>query len=249
MKHHTSHRFTSLSRSLLILFCCLPGLLSATVQQSDSLEIDGNFRLPVPQDLRALHMERPHAAILVGVDSEGNLVDIMPYSATHVDLLEPAIKAVEKAEFRPSGDGASVQRAKVFVNFFDPEQEAWRNGLGGLPLGGTVSEAAERRIYKLSSSNFTFEESKPQELDNGLRILEARLRIFVSEEGKRQKGQCVVEYFVGPEGKVHFPKVLESDHEDLSMSALLSLETTRFEAPTRGGKPTWVKVRQPFNFS
>ena len=75
------------------------------------------------------------------------------------------------------------------------------------------------------------------------------MRIYESEPGVRAKGSCVVEYYVGPDGEVHFPKIVKSDHDDISTSAFMTLQVTRFEPPTNNGKPTFVLVRQPFNFN
>ena len=108
--------------------------------------------------------------------------------------------------------------------------------------------AAKSRFYQLAPGRYVYGLSKPGELDSPLRLRQGKIRIYTSEEGVRQSGQCLVEYYVGPDGNVHFPYIIKSDHEDLSMSALLTLEATVFEPPLRNGNPTCVKIRQPFNF-
>ncbi len=136
----------------------------------------------------------------------------------------------------------------MYVNFYDIEQQAWRNGSGYLPQGGSVSDALDRRVYEASAEKFVFRESKVPALDHPLRVVTSKLRVYTSEDGVPRHGSCLVEYYVGPEGKIHFPRVLESDHDDLSYSALLTLEVTEFEPPRRGGNPTYVRVHHPFNF-
>ena len=61
-------------------------------------------------------------------------------------------------------------------------------------------------------------------------------------------GKVLVEYFIDHEGRARLPSILESDDENLSMSVLMTLKDTRFSAPRRKGRPTYVRVRQPFNF-
>ena len=236
----------TLKHLLVFLVCALP--LTGIAQDRD-LEVKGGLRTAIPQDLKGLHLSRPHAVILVEVDAEGELIDQMPFDATHAGLIDKALKVIKKAEFKAAvveGEPTST-RKKVYVNFYDIEQEAWRNG-GFMPQGGSVSDALERRLYEAAPEKFKYQESKVNELDSPLRMTKSTLRIYTSEEGVRQQGSCVVEYFVGPEGKVQFPRVIESDHADLSMSALLTLEVTEFEPPMRDGNSTFVKVQQPFNF-
>lgn len=232
---------------------CLLSLLLAVAlgAQDRDLQVAGSLRSPIPQNLRGLHLANPYAAILVEVNEKGEIIDLMPIDATHVGLVEKALEVIQKATFLPSIVEGEPQgsRTKVYVNFFDIEQQAWRNGGGFLPQGGSVSDALDRRIYEVSEDSYLYRESKPSELDQPLRIVKTKLRVYTSEEGVPQHGSCVVEYFVGPEGRVHFPRILTSDHDDLGMSALLTLKVTEFEPPLRNGNPTYVRVRQPFNFS
>lgn len=241
---------TSLSKFknlALFVICALP--LCGFAQDRD-LEIKGSLKTPIPQELKGLQMSRPHAIILIEVDANGKLVDLMPFDATHQGLVKKAVKMIKKAKYNPAiveGEATNI-RKKVYVNFYDIEQKAWRQGGGYMPQGGSVSDALDRRLYEATPDSYKFQESKVNELDAPLQVTKAKLRVYTSEEGVQQKGSCLVEYFVGPDGKVQFPRVVESDHDDLSMSALLTLEVTEFAPPKRDGKPTFVKVRQPFNF-
>lgn len=246
----SAHLQPLLSRFKPAFVLLIAALAFPAIAQNRELEVKGGLRTPIPQDLKGLHLTRPHAVILIEVDDNGKLKDLMPFNATHVGLLEKAVKVIKKTKFKPAlVEGQPINaRKKVYVNFYDIEQEAWRNGAGYLPQGGSVSDALDRRLYEAAPGKYTYQESKVSELDAPLKMTKSTLRLYVSEEGVRQKGRCVVEYYVGPEGHVQFPRVLESDHTDLSLTALLTLEVTSFEPPTKHGNPTFVKVRQPFNF-
>lgn len=244
------------SRLLLYLFSLLLSMalpeVSASLSQEDQpVQLKkGTLDVPIPSNLKALHITNPYAKILIEVDPQGTIVDIMPIEASHFELLEPGLKAIRKASFAPAvADGKPFQsKAAVYVNFFDLEQRAWRSGAGVVPFGDSVSDAAKSRLYQLAPGRYVYGESNPRELDAPLRLKAGKIRVYHSEEGVRQSGQCLVEYYVGPEGEVHFPRIIKSDHEDLSTSALLTLDTTVFEPPRRDGKPTCVRIRQPFNF-
>jgi hypothetical protein len=234
----------------LLVFMLSIGLVLPSLGRDREARIDGQLKVKLPAALRPLLMSRPHAQVMVEIGADGKLGDIMPFSATHYGLIEKAVEAVAASEGIPAiveGEPRSA-RVLVYVNFYDPEQEAWLSGLGGLPQGNSVSEALERRLYQSAPHTFTYGESEVSELDEQLTLKETKFRLYTSQEGKKATGRCVVEYFVGPEGQVHFPRIVSTDHDDLGMSALLTLESTTFEPPRRRGHPTWVKVRQPFNF-
>lgn len=240
----------SISLTALLLATCLSATAAVQKDSYEPVSLDQRLQLQLPQELRGLSMQNPHAQILVEVDEAGKVMDTMPFKASHYELLPAAIELVENTTFNPARmDGKAVQgKASVYVNFYDGQQLAWKSGIGVLPFGGSASDAAKSRFYQIAPSRYTYGESKPKELDQPLKLKEARLRIYESEPGVRAKGGCVVEYYVGPEGEVHFPRIIESDHDDISTSAFMTLQVTKFEPPTSEGKPTCVQVRQPFNF-
>lgn len=198
-----------------------------------------------------MHITNPYAKILIEVDDQGSILDSMPVEASHNGLLSPALKAIHEAKFSPAVVNGSPTRSKaaVYVNFFDVEQRIWQSGSGIVPFGDSASDAAARRFYQVAPGRFVYQLSKPKDLDTPLKIKEGKLRIYSSEEGVRPQGSCLVEFYVGPEGKVHFPRVIRSDDEDVSMSGLLTMRGTSFESPLRDGKPTCIRVQQPFNFN
>ena len=242
---------TFISLSGLLICLSFSALAAAADDAYEPVTLDKQLQLPIPEDLRGVSIQNPHAQIFVQVDEAGKVVDAMPFKASHFKLLPVAIQLVEKTRFNPARlNGKAVQgKAAVYVNFFDSQQRAWKSGIGVLPFGGSASDAAMSRFYQIAPSRFTYGESKPKDLDAPLKLKEATLRIYESEPGVRAKGSCVVEYYVGPEGEVHFPKIIKSDHDDISTSAFMTLQVTKFEPPTKQGNPTCVLVRQPFKFN
>lgn len=205
----------------------------------------------LPSDLRALMMENPEVVFQVMVSPEGGIQDFLAVEGTHWRLLEPAIaKLKEAVKFEAAMlDGKPVPgKITVTISFFDPEQRAWRQSGSYTPMGGSVSDAVRRRTYDLERESEQYRESSPPDLDSPLRLVEARLKLVHPPDQPVPTGTVLVEYYVDHEGHPRLPRILKSDSESLSLSVLLSLENTRFEPPLRAGRPTYVKVRQPFNF-
>jgi hypothetical protein len=246
------HFSTSLSAILVLLAAAIvnSGFSSESLEQYEPVTLDVRLETNIPDDLKALPIPTPHAQVLVEVDAEGRVLDAMPIKASHFGLIASAVELVEQTTFNPARlDGKPLQgRAAVYVNFFDAQQRGWKSGAGVLPFGGSASDAVASRFYENAPTRFVYGESKVEELDQPLRLVASKLRIYESEPGVREKGSCLVEYYVGPDGGVHFPRIIKSDHDDISTSAFLTLEVTTFEPPKRNGNPTCVLVRQPFNF-
>lgn len=242
---------------LVILFSSLCSMIFAADKAVDDdldqqpVRLKKALEAILPADLTHLQIEEPRVVYWVCVDSEGSLIDFLALEATHHALLDKAEEKLHDAEFFPAkADGAAVQaKTLVLVTFYDPEQRAWKRGLMSMPMGSTVMEGAESRIYALSKANFVYSESRPEELDKPLQLLESEL-CMVHEPGQpMEKGKVIVEYYVDHKGNVRHPTVITSDGKSLSLSALMTLQKTRFAPPLKNGKPTYVRVRQPFNFN
>jgi hypothetical protein len=204
----------------------------------------------IPQELRRFLLSNPNVKFHVVVDEKGNISDYLAIEATHVGLLEKAAEKLQEARFDPAlKDGEPVPgKISITVGFFDPEQRAWREGAQFTPMGGSVSDAVDRRVYKMKEEEFRYRESSPNELDEPLKMLESKLYLVHGPDEPAPTGKVVVEYWIDHEGKVRLPEILSSDDPNLSLSVLMTLKETRFARPKRNGNATYVKVRQPFNF-
>jgi TonB family protein len=204
----------------------------------------------VPAPLRHLLMANPRVIFHVKVAPDGQMLDAMAVEATHYGLLEKAEERILNATFKPAilNGEPVVGKISVIVTFYDPEQRAWKRGLAGVPLGGAVSDAAEKRQYELNKERYRYLEVKPQELDGPLQVTESKLCLVHPPGEPARKGKVLVQYYIDFEGHIHMPKIIRSDDDYLSLSVLKTLENTRFAPPTRNGNPALVSVRQPFNF-
>ncbi len=109
-------------------------------------------------------------------------------------------------------------------------------------------DGSERRLYQRSAEQFQYKESQASELDTPLKVIEGSLVVIEDAEGQSPNGSCRIEYFIDSYGQVKLPRVLHSDNEPVSLSALGSLKKLRFAPPTQNQRPTFVKVRQRFNY-
>ena len=205
----------------------------------------------LPSDLTYLQIENPLVIFLVNIDANGHLIQSMAVEATHFGLLGKAEQKLSKCEFTPARKNGVDIPAELFVtiSFYDPVQRAWKRGLGGMPMGSTLNEATDRKLYESSKAEYVYGESSPSDLDAPLSVVESELLLVEEIDKTVETGSVVVEYFIDYRGKVCFPRIISSDHESLRKSVLMTLSKTRFSPPTVNGKPTFVRVRQPFNFS
>ena len=231
-------------------------LLSAPEIEEDidyiPVQLSSELETAIPSKLKSLDIRNPHVKFKVVVDAKGEIADYLPIEASHHLLLDKAIeKLKEDANFIPAqSNGANaIGYISVVVAFYYPEQRAWKSGAGMLPMGGTVSDAVANKIYQSNSSRYIYEEAKVSELDSPLQIVDTKFHQITPEGEKPAKGSVMAEYYVDPKGEVRLTEILSSDDEYLSMSVLKTLKETQFSPPKREGTPTFVRVRQPFNFN
>lgn len=239
---------------LLAVLICLTGTgwaADAADTGDSQVRLKRTLETVLPPELRHLHIENPIVIYWVSVDATGKLRDFLAVEANHHGLLESAEKKLLEAEFLPANKDGNFLPAQTYVAvpFYDPEQLAWKSGLMSMPMGSNLGEGTESRIYSISKGSFIYEESKPDELDKPLKLLESELYLAQDADRPMAKGSVVVEYYVDHKGRVRHPRVISSDDETLTISVLMTLERTRFAPPQKDGKPTYTRVRQPFNFS
>jgi TonB family protein len=70
--------------------------------------------------------------------------------------------------------------------------------------------------------------------------------IFVGREAP--SGQAVVDVVIDREGRVRLPRIVSASQPEFSWAAATAAAQWVFQAPTRAGAPTEVKVRIPFDF-
>ncbi len=243
---------------LASMLMALPGHAQDADASSSSTDAQGVITAPkvetslvtsIPNDLKHLLIENPYVDFIVLINEEGKLKDSLPIASNHYDLLPAAQKVIDRAEFTAATlDGQTIPiRYQLRVSFRDYDQDLWQN-TGKLPMGANVMDGAERKIYSRSEDKYIYAQTEVSELDAPLKIEEGALVVMEDDSGNGPQGSCTVEYYIDAEGRVKLPKVLRSDNDVVSLSALGSLDKIRFTKPSHNQTPTFVKVRQTFRY-
>ena len=226
--------------------------LRAADAREGQIQLASKLEAVVPAQLLPLLLDNPTVRYFVTVNEEGKLVDFLALEATHYELLERAELTLKQAVFSPglvAGKPAQLS-GEVTVRFFDPEQQALRSGVAVRPYGLSQTDAVSRRVYETSKARFVYRRAEPAELDQPITQLETKVLVLTDAKGLAAAGACVVDFFINPLGEVHAPRMVSSDNETVGLSALLTLQHTRYAPITRAsGVPAYVKVRLPMNFS
>lgn len=234
-----------------LILISFAGPLDAQDTEPDSpIRAVGTLEAVIPTDLRDLPMSDPFVEFMIDVGADGKLLDILPTRSNHRDLIPAAEQVIDGVEFQPARqDGSPIRaRSNIRINFYDPVMRALRQG-GTVPaLGGTGNDAVAARVFGAKAASYEYNLSKADQLDEPLRILESTQRVYQPDQDIPTAGECLVEFYVGSDGRVHFARALETDSENVAISAALTLDATRFAPPLRSGNPTYVKVRQRFRF-
>lgn len=238
-----------LSGLCAVLLLALPVVRAQSPSAGDEpVVVKTSLDVRMPEKLRVLLLDSPAVHFLVTVDEDSRLIEYVAVEATHHELLERAEKAIREAKFAAakSGGQAVQSTTEVRVTFFDPEQRALQDGLASQPFGSSSSDAVARRVYEGAKERFVFRQSEQSELDTPLAMTGGKLMVLADDAGHAATGRCVVDYYVDHHGQPRIPRIVSSDNDTVSRSALLTLQQLRFAPPTRDGRPTCVKVRQPF---
>lgn len=234
-----------------VFLLALVPVLAGGAPATRPIQIANSLEAQVPPPLRTLLLENPRVRFMITVNEEGQLVDFLATEATHHELLPRAEEVLQQAGFAPALDqGRPVQTsAEVTVSFYDPDQVAYQRGLARMPFGSTTTESSARRLYLGAKDRFVYRRAETAELDKPVEMLATKVMVVLGADGRSPVGECLIEFFIDARGEVRQPRIISTDHEKVSLSALLTLQQTRFAPITRaGGVPAYVRVRQPMSY-
>lgn len=205
--------------------------------------------LPIPQDLKHLLIQNPYVEFLLLIDESGEVKDFVATASNHAKLLPPAQRLIERLHFQPAqqkGEAIPV-RHSIRIHFEDFQQQTWRDS-GQIPMGSVSTDGTGRKFFEQAPNAFAYTQSEVTELDVPLQLEQGALRVVEGPEGQPPAGSCTLEFYIDSGGVPRLPSVLESDSELASLSGLASLQSMRFKPLRKDLKPTYVKVRQRFQF-
>jgi TonB family protein len=152
---------------------------------------------------------------------------------------------------------AAALTAAVEQFLYDP---AVRNGRPHQALLGFQQEFKSDEEYQLVSDLdldlLKREEKKPQtiatlkDIDGKLTAISQRPPRFpLSEMGKSERGQALIEFIVDDDGRARLPRIVSASSDAFGYAAVQGVAAWRFEPPTRGGRATFVRVQVPIVFT
>lgn len=180
---------------------------------------------------------------VLNVDADGRLIDSLVTGYTHVELASELLARLREWRYEP----AMVRGAPVNVRF--------EVNFGFKASGAVVSmsslDSLMTNAYRMVGANLVSTVCRAVELDQPLK---ATYVVQPQHPGRAisppaTRGVVVLEFFVDVEGRPRIPVVARMTHEAFGHAAVAALEQWRFTPPTKGGRPTMVKVTQEFVFS
>ena len=178
------------------------------------------------------------ATLEFDLDERGNPGNIHVISATAPEFGHALADSLSAGVFKPAlKNGRNI-----------PLPMRWTHAFRQPAAEPAEDEGAEARLIRLLRSGGVVASAKG--LDAPLKPLWRISPAYPDElrtEGLRDTVQ--VEFIIDQEGRVRLPFVVAAANEKFGRAALIAASLWVFDAPTRGGQPTDVRVRVPFQFA
>lgn len=199
----------------------------------------------------------PIEAILAGTDGsatvdftitpKGTVRDVAVVSATQHDLGQSLLAAMETWVFAPQSDAMDAFAPRV-RNTALSETRMRRTLAFTAPneAGGAHEREAVRLITALREGTIQGAKGLDRKPTPIYRAMPHYPGIFVGREAP--SGQAVVDVVIDREGRVRLPRIVSASQPEFGWAAATAAAQWVFQAPTRAGAPTEVKVRIPFDF-
>lgn len=199
---------------------------------------------PVAQAKRAINAVYPYEMIIQGksgwaeasfvIDYAGRPLFTTTSGASHPAFAKAAIAMVEANQFATvkKNKHATMASASLHFNFsgesaLDPEARRVLSELRKSESGICTLAELDQRPKALRQDAPVY----PRALkDDGL------------------TGQAEIEFVVGADGRVYFPKIVSASQEDFGWAAAAAIAQWRFAPPTRNGKQVDVRMTVPVLF-
>jgi TonB family protein len=176
------------------------------------------------------------ATVLFTVDASGATKSIKIAETSDPETGAALVAAVETSYFSaPAIDGKSVPvPLKRSVDFSVPTG-------ADAPADPLAALLAEAKAGTIGGANGL--DGKLVPIFRASPVYPASLRLVGLPAGK-----AVIEFIIDQEGRVRLPRIVSATDPAFGWSAATAISQWVFEAPTRKGQPTEVKVQVPFQF-
>lgn len=221
----------------------LPGrpAVDATSSGNSPLIIEQTVEPQFPNALAFSPISGGTANIVINVDADGKLADLLIASYTNRAFADEAANVLRRWHYTPARENGEPIGVRTTLRF----EFSASGRVVSLSAIDTFDILDSMRTQRLTSVI-----CQPAELD---RLPTALAPVPPANPARRiaataPRNSVVVDFFIDEKGVPRMPVVVESPHEVFSRAAVGALTQWRFTAPTRGGKPVAVRVRQQFIF-
>lgn len=174
---------------------------------------------------------------IVEVSPDGSVSDFFVTASTHEELAKATEKTMRDWEFKPTSETAEDTIQQLFLT------------LKYTAEGFAVGNADPFMIDRLDQDRFAYAATKVSELDRPLEV-EAHVAPAYPESWKAEglSGDVTLSYYIGSDGHVHVPVLLNKADPRLAAAAMDAVSQWKFAKPTADGHPAFIQVRQTFRF-
>jgi TonB family protein len=177
------------------------------------------------------------ATVSFAIDGDGRTHDVRVDAATAPGFGKALAAAVEASVFIVDSSAGNAYRLPATRHADFPALA---------PDAADASDPAQRVLAALRANQVGGAKGLDEKLTPIYRVApeypeSARLR------GVAQ-GHADIEFVIDRDGRARFPRVVAASDEDFGWSAATAVAQWVFRAPRRGGQPTDVRVRIPFDF-
>jgi TonB family protein len=172
------------------------------------------------------------------LDERGNPETVRVFSASAPEFAQVLVDTLAAGTFKPAMKGGRTVGVPMRwkYSFKQPAPE---------PAEG---ETSDDRLIRLLRGGQTIAGAKG--LDAKLKPLWRVAPAYPAElRSEGLKGTAEVECIIDRDGRVRLPYAVASTHEKFARAAVIAASLWVFDPPTRGGQPTDVRVRVPFQFA
>ena len=229
-------------RSLLSLFAVLSLSAAFASAAHTPVRIEQTVEAQFPASLALSTITSGEARVTINVDSEGRLIDWMVTGYTHKAFADETVYLLKQWRYSPAKvDGEPVSVRLDLQMYFTST---------GRVISVTTMDTPDVLIRRSQQAALQKRVCTPKQLD---RPLEALQTVHPPHPGKaenavHQTGSTMIDFYIDEEGRIRMPVVTETTDQAYALAAVGALSQWRFSAPTSGGKPTAVRVKQQFVF-
>jgi TonB family protein len=188
----------------------------------------------------ALKAGRPGTArIRYVVGPGGSVVDLEVVSASAPEFGAAALAAIETWTFKP----ATREEGTACMALLGETFEFLPGGSSSVVVTNAAraiigAEAAELKVVVAM-----------RDLDGVPERVSVKQPVFPrSQVGKADKGTAMIEFYIGPRGKVLLPRIVSASEPEFGYAAAQAVSEWSFHPPKAGGLPVITQARIPIRF-